>query len=93
MNNAVKGGYKPTKLQALLEDFLAEEIPVAEILMARDRNPLNVYRSLRVAINRLNYQLTLRVKSKDEHVYLINQPLLEKYKEEYCEKTDLHQTC
>lgn len=87
-----KKGYAPTKLQALLEDFMAEEIPVAEILMARDRNSLNVYRSLRVAINRLNYQLTLRVKSKDDRVYLINQPLLSKYKEEHCEKTDLQKS-
>lgn len=80
----LKDGYARTKLQELLEDFMVAEIPVAEILMPRDRNPLNVYRSLRVAINRLNYTITLRVKSIGDHVYLINQPLLEKYREEYC---------
>ena len=83
-NCIVKDGYKPTKLQQLLEDFVLCEIPVAEIILPRDRNPLNQYRSLRVAINRLNYQRTLRVKCKDDHLYLINQPLLDKYKEEYC---------
>lgn len=83
-NCIIKDGYKPTKLQQLLEDFLLCEAPVVEIIMPRDRNPLNQYRSLRVAINRLNYQHTLRVKCKDDHLYLINQPKLDKYKEEYC---------
>lgn len=83
-NCIVKDGYKPTKLQELLEDFLQANIPVAEVVLPRDRNPLNQYRSLRVAINRLSYHLTLRVKCKDDHLYLINQPLLDKYKEEYC---------
>lgn len=83
-NCIIKDGYKPTKLQALLEDFILSEYIVAEVIMPRDRNPLNQYRSLKTAINRLNYQLTLRVKCMNDKLYLINQPLLEKYKEEYC---------
>lgn len=83
-NCIIRDGYKPTKLQQLLEDFIVADIPVAEIIMDRDKNPLNQYRSLRVAINRLNYQLTLHLKYSDNHLYLINKPLLEKYKEEYC---------
>lgn len=83
-NVTVKGGYARTKLQELIEDFMVAEIPVAEVILERGRNPLNAYRSIRVAINRLNYHLTVRVKSIGEHVYLINQPLLEQHRKE-CE--------
>lgn len=81
-NNTIilKDGYARTKLQELIEDFMIEEIPVAEVMIERGRNPLNTYRSLRVAINRLNYHITVRVKSIGDHVYLINQPLLEQYR-------------
>lgn len=78
--------YKSTKLQALLEDFMGCGYIVAEVLYDRDRNPLNVYRGLRTAANRLNYASTVHIKYKDNKVYLINSTLLKKYKEEYCEE-------
>ena len=82
-------GYNPTKIQTLLDDFVRSGYIVAEIISDEPRKPSSIYSTVRAAIVRLNYTLTVKVQwsARDNtKVYLINKPKLKKYKEEYCEE-------
>lgn len=76
-------GYKETKLQRLLNDFIQAEIPVAELVWEQDeyRNPSSAYSAVKTAINRFKLG-NIQVKVIEKRLYLFNTVLYEKALEE-----------
>lgn len=74
-----KSSYKHTKLQEVIEEFVAKEIPVAKVSWDNGeyKTAASAQSSLAASAKRYSNG-TVRVKSIDRQVYLINTVLLDK---------------
>ena len=71
-------GFKETKLQKVLNDFLRAEIPVAELIWTEDeyRNASSAYSAVKAAIKRFKHN-NINVRVSDKRLYLFNVLLYE----------------
>lgn len=71
-------GFKETKLQKVLNDFLRAEIAVAELIWTEDeyRNASSAYSAVKAAIKRFKHN-NINVRVSEKRLYLFNVLLYE----------------